>query len=49
MGLLADIYGGAKSEEGHFILGHQSDRDLWALAKMAVIHFKRGSVGEEGP
>lgn len=49
MGLLADIYGRAKSEEGHFILGHQSDWDLWALTETVVIHFKRGLVGYEGP
>lgn len=49
MVLQADICGRAKSEEGHFILGHQSDWDLWALAETAVIHFKRGSVGDEGP
>jgi len=49
MGLLADICGRAKSEEGHFIPGHQSDRDLWALVEMVVIHFERGSVGYEGP
>lgn len=49
MGLLADICGRAKSEEGRFILGHQSDWDQWALVETKVIHFKRGSVGYKRP
>lgn len=49
MALLVDICRRGKSEEGHFILGHQSDQDLCALVEMVVIHFKVGLVGYEGP
>lgn len=48
MGLLADICVRAKSEEGHYILGYQSDQALWSLVKTVVIHFKRVSAGYEG-
>lgn len=40
---------GTKCEEEHFILGQESDHDLWALTETVVIHFKRGSVGCRGP
>lgn len=31
IGLLADIRGEAKREEGHFIVGYQSEQDLCSL------------------